>query len=268
MSRSAGRKQQNIDHNTADNVEVLSYAEQLEEYFLSFYEQLNVAEMTKKEKYNAIDAIFYKIYPLLFKPDTPQMNNCRSKLRTYDIQTIESVLDKYIELCKIYGGYVKHITFCKLIGITFSCIDNWHRKNNTDGYIFTLNQNESDEENRSQYIYIDNIDDIDNLNKPNWMIEGDRLSRQRFDVYKKIQEELQAYNDNALASSDNGNIVLANNSVEVGRLYEPRRMIQQEQIKQALSLNDLKLLDNSTNNTNNLLLDINGTDVCTTTGEE
>ena len=222
--------------------EVLSYAEQVEELFLSYYEQYNIAEMAKKEKYNAIDAIFYKIYDILFKPDTPQINNCKSKLRTYDIQTIESVLDKYIELCKLYGGYVKHITFCRLIGITFSCIDNWHRKNHTNGYIFTLDPNDAADENKNQYIFVDRLGDIESLSKPNWMIEGDRLSRTRFDIYKKIQEELQTYNDNALASSDMGNVVLANNSEEVGRLYEPKRMIQHEQIRQALSVSELPKL--------------------------
>jgi molybdopterin-biosynthesis enzyme MoeA-like protein len=88
------------------------------------------------------------------------------------------------------------------------------------------------------------------------------------DIRKKLQQEMQDENTNALSVDTMGAAIRANNEEELGKLYEPKRMIQHEQIKQALSLNDLKLLDNSTNTSNGLLLDINGTDVCTTTGEE
>lgn len=283
MSRSAGRKQQNIDYNTADGAEVLSYAEQVEECFLDLYMQYDVANAPEKRKSEIIDSFWSDIYKQVFKPDRPQNNNCKSRLLVYDVENVQDVVEMYTNLCKRFGGVIKFNQFANLTGIHRDTLYRWHKYNTSGKYVFMLNDTQYQEDSnvlmyiktdnsiveyKSKDIFdgnmvydSDNTDNIYNNIKANSNQDRHILSRQRYDVIKKLQEEMQDSNTNQLSNDTMGAAIRANNEEELGKLYEPKRMIQQEQIKQALSLNDLKLLDNSTNNTNNLLLDINGTDV-------
>lgn len=238
----ANRKRSELNNNKAVNVpEVLTYSEQMQEIFIDLYEQWQVSNKTKRERFETIDAIFERMYKQLFKPDTTTQNNCHSKLKTYDVNTIESILDTYIELCKVYGGCIKYITFCNMTGISYDTIWLWHKSNNTKGYIFYLNQNDIDIENNTQYIYINNNSNvIDNINNNNCRhIDKDRLSCLRFDCYKKIQEHMNASNDNGLNASDTGVIVIANNSTDIPKQWDAKRQIVAEQVKQIASAQQL-----------------------------
>lgn len=273
MSRSAGRKQQNIEYNTADSVEVLSYAEQIKETFMELYIDNDIANVPERRKPKAIDSLWSEIYTRVLKPDKPQVNNCMSKVMPWDIVNIQSIIDVYVNLCNLYGGVIKFGQFAKLIGYSRYTLDYWHSKNNTGKYIFTLDSDSVLNEFDNNIYIVNSIDELDNVSvvhyRDNIYIEDvnnnakkiNELSRTRMDIRKKLQQEMQDENTNALSVDTMGAAIRANNEEELGKLYEPKRMIQHEQIRQALSLNDLKLLDNSTNNTNNLLLDINGTDV-------
>lgn len=302
MSRSAGLNKQNTEYNAADSVEVLSYAEQVQECFLELYTQYDVANAPEKRKNEIIDSFWSDIYKQVFKPDRPQNNNCKSRLLVYDVENVQEVVEMYINLCKRFGGVIKFNQFANLTGIHRDTLYRWHKYNTSGKYIFMLNDTQYQEDSKvtlfinfnsnvyqcsSNDIYkgvetvkpihihndlvvdsdaeqlersYNNACALDNIKSMN-AHERDRLSYQRYDVIKKLQEEMQDSNTNQLSNDTMGAAIRANNEEELGKLYEPKRMIQHEQIKQALSLNDLKLLDNSTNNTNNLLLDINGTDV-------
>lgn len=239
-----------------NSVEVLSYSEQMQEMFIDLYDEWQVANKTKRDKYDAIDAIFERMYKPIFKPNAGTQNNCHSKLKTYDVNTIEDVLNTYIELCKVYGGCIKYITFCNMTGLAYETIRLWNRRNNTNGYIFYLNQTDKEQEDSIQYIYINNNSNvINNINDNNSRnIEQDRLSRLRFDVYKKIQEHMNASNDNGLNSSDMGMLAIANNSTDINKQWDVKRQIQAEQIKQIATAGQLPVFNNSnvmlTDNTN------------------
>lgn len=291
MSRTAGRKQQNIGNNTADGVEVLSYAEQVQECFMELYTQYDVANAPEKRKNEIIDSFWSDIYKQVFKPDRPQNNNCKSRLLVYDVENVQEVVEMYINLCKRFGGVIKFNQFANLTGIHRDTLYRWHKYNTSGKYVFMLNDTQYQEDSSVlMYINIDNSiveykskdifncdnniiytdtdnnicdssNNIYNNIKANSNQDRHILSRQRYDVIKKLQEEMQDSNTNQLSNDTMGAAIRANNEEELGKLYEPKRMIQHEQIKQALSLNDLKLLDNTTNTSNDLLLDINGTDV-------
>ena len=70
----------------------------------------------------------------------------------------------------------------------------------------------------------------------------------RFDVIKKLQEEMQDSNTNGLSNDTMGQALRANNEDELGKLYEPRRMVQREQIKQTLTAAELPKLSVSSSN--------------------
>ena len=262
----AKRKASGTDQQSAP--EVLSYAEQVEECFLELYQRYDVANAPEKRKNEIIDSFWSDIYKQVFKPGTPQYNNCKSKLYVYDVENMQEVVEMYINLCKRFGGVIKFNQFANLTGIHRDTLYRWHKYNTTGKYIFVLNDTQYQEDSSIvMYVAIDNsiveykTKDVFNC-EGNAILENiggniydniqansnqDRhiLSRQRYDVIKKLQEEMQDSNTNQLSNDTMGAAIRANNEEELGKLYEPKRMIQHEQIKQALSVSDLPRLSST-----------------------
>lgn len=224
-----------------DQDEVMTFAAMVEEEFLRLYEQLEVKDAPEKRKADIIDSIWGDIYQLVFKPspDDILMNNCKSKLTPWKVEDVEAVVDMFIKLNKRYGGVIKFNQFSNLTGIHRDTIDRWHKYNTTGEYIFTISENDIDSVNSN--IYIIKGKEIEyHGNGSEWM--NDKASRTRYDVKKKLREEMQDSNTNGLSNDTTGHMVRANNEPELGKLYEPRRMIQQEKIKQALPAGQLPWL--------------------------
>jgi len=59
---------------------------------------------------------------------------------------------------------------------------------------------------------------------------------------------MQDSNTNALSNDTMGQVVRANNEEELGKLYEPKRMMQQATIKQALGDSELPKLGENIQN--------------------
>lgn len=240
--------------------EVLSYAEQVEECFLELYKRYDVANAPEKRKASILDSFWKTIYKQVFEPDKNQINNCNSKMLPWDIEQVEDVTDMYVDICNRYGGVIKFNQFCKLVGYSRYTVDLWYKSNRTNRYTFLLNVNLLDSE-----ILTDDIRDmilridedeyalmpqrkvteiiVDNVNNNN--PRRHLLSRRRFDIKKKLRQEMQDSNTNQLSNDTMGAAIRANNEEELGKLYEPKRMIQHEQIRQALSVADLPRLSST-----------------------
>lgn len=243
-----------------DPVEVLSYAEQVEECFLELYARYDIANVPERRKPKAIDSLWSEIYTRVLKPDKPQVNNCMSKIMPWDIVNIQNIIDVYVNLCNLYGGVIKFGQFAKLIGYSRYTIDFWHSKNTTGKYIFTLDSDSVLSEFDNNIYIVNSVSDLDNVSvlhyrdniyiqdTVNYAQDVNGLSRTRMDIRKKLQQEMQDENTNALSVDTMGAAIRANNEEELGKLYEPKRMIQQEQIKQALSVQDLPRLGLSSDN--------------------
>lgn len=213
--------------------EVLSFAEQVEMEFMRLYKEFSVSDAPEKRKADIIDSFWQDIYELVFKPDYGDIrfNNCKSKLLTYNVYDVEAVCNMFIKLNKRYGGVIKYNQFSNLTGINRYTLYLWHKANNTNGYIFNISKTDMDEEYNN--LYVINYGNGDTVEyKGNACKSNDILSSKRFDVIKKLQEEMQDSNTNGLSNDTMGHALRANNEDELGKLYEPRRMVQQEQIKQ------------------------------------
>ena len=200
-------------------VEVLSYAEQVEQLFLDLYAQYDVANAPEKKRANIIDTFWKDIYNQLFKPDTKQNNNLKSKIKPYDVNTIESILDTFVMLCNRYGGVILIDSFCNLIGYSRSTVYLWNQKNTSNRY---KDDNMSEEEKV--------------------------LSRLRYDVVKKLREEEQKQSKLHLSNSDIGMIFRSNNEDELGLKYDAKRTIEQEQIKQIATAGQLPMFNKLSEN--------------------
>lgn len=214
------------------SIDVLSLAELTEIAFKDMYIDLDVENAPEKRKADIIDSIWSDIYKDVFKPgkNDTTFNNCKSKLKTWDVESVESVVDVFIKLNKRYGGVIKYNQFSNLTGINRFTIDLWHKANSTNGYIFMLPQNDIDMECNNIYI-INNNGLCTKYYGNGYVNRNDESSRLRFDVKKKLQEEMQDSNTNGLSNDTMGHALRANNEDELGKLYEPRRMIQQETIR-------------------------------------
>ena len=224
---------------------VLSYAEQLEAEFMRLYYELDVPTAPEKRKPFIIDSIWMDLYPLIFKPDNKQINNTNSKIMYHDIQTIESIVDMYIKLCFRFNGVIKYNAFCNLTGIDYSTICLWYNSNKTDKYIFSLNNSDIEiESNSINYIYIDSNNVVSKHNNVYYINNSDPLSKLRFDVKKKLHKFMIDENTDGLSGDTVGYTIRANNDEDLGKLYDPKKIVLQQQAKTAsLSINDLKLLE-------------------------
>lgn len=248
----------NTQVNNADQVEVLTYAEQIESIFLDLYAKYDVANAPEKKRANIIDTFWKDIYTQLFKPETKQNNNCKSKIKPYDVNTIESILDTFVMLCNRYGGVILIDSFCNLIGYNRYTLYLWNKANKSNRYIFNIDPNYIDDEyNNISIIYDGNsincINDNSNIFRYNRDKDSQILSRIRFDVVKKLREEEQKQSKLHLSNSDIGMIFRSNNEDELGLKYDAKRTFEQETIKQSLSVQDLPKLNMNTETPQSLI---------------
>lgn len=226
-----------------DQGEVVSFAEMTEITFKEIYQALDVANAPEKRKADIIDTIWSDIYEQVFKPEPNDIrfNNAKSKMKTWDIEQVEAVCNVFIKLNKRYGGVIKFNQFANLTGINRYTLYLWHKANSSNGYIVSLSDGDIQDESNNIYIIYNGDGSISEY-KGNAYKGNGKLSSKRFDVIKKLQEEMQDSNTNGLSNDTTGHMVRANNEDELGKLYEPRRMIQQEQIKRVLSAEELPKL--------------------------
>lgn len=229
--------------------EVLSFAEQVEEEFLHLYEKYDVANAPAKQKADIIDSFWSDIYKIVFKPDADfvRINQQVSKLRTYDIDAVRDVCDIFIKLNKRFGGVIKFNQFSNLTGIHRATLWLWNKSNTSNGYIFNLNDTGVGEEGNF-IIYVNDGGKSVSYSGNGHKELNDRLSTARYDVIKKLREEMQDSNTNGLSNDTMGHAIRANNEEELGKLYEPKRMMQQETVKRVLTASELPKLGNKMSN--------------------
>lgn len=249
----------------------MTYADMVEVEFKRIYAELNIAEAPERRKPDMIDSIWSDIYKLLFKPgiDDVRYNNVKSKIKTYDVETIESIADVFIKLNKRYGGVIKYNQFANLTGIHRYTLDLWHNANNTSGYIFNLPDNAVQEE-YNNIIYIPNGNDVivykGNERYIREKING-VLSVTRFDVKKKLQEEMQDSNTNGTSIDTMGQMFRANNEQDLGRLYEPRKTLMEVQARHMLTDGELIKLGQIAQKENVCLLENAGESIYGASGD-
>lgn len=230
---------------------VMSYAEMVEAEFLRLYRQYDVANAPEKRKSEIIDSFWGDIYTSVFKPDQPLLNNCKSKLQPNDIANVEDVVLIYISLCKRYGGVIKYNQFCNLVGYDRDTLYRWHKYNTGNGFVFSLSRDQKESEDSYTVVYVmkDKVVEYKGNSYKSGSAEYEFLSHRRYDVLKKLQLEMQDSNTNSLSNDTMGAAIRANNETDLGKLYEPKRMIQREQIRQALTADQLPTLELSENHT-------------------
>ena len=71
---------------------------------------------------------------------------------------------------------------------------------------------------------------------------NDEASYYRFDVIKRLKKDMYDSNTNGLSNDTMGNALRANNEEELGKMYEPRKMIRKAQLQSIASVQELPKL--------------------------
>lgn len=229
------------------NNNIATFAEQVEEEFIRLYRELKVDDAPARRKADIIDTIWTDIYSIVFKPgpDHVPINNAKSKLKTWDVENMEAVTEVFIKLNKRYGGVIKKLQFSNLTGIHRSTFSLWHKENKTNGCIFSLSNTGLSAEYSTTYVTQNSagaamVNNIALLDKHR---NDGVLSPIRFDSFKRLEAEMQDSNTNALSMDTYGHMYRANNEPELGKLYEPRRVVFENQVKNVLTDSDLVKVD-------------------------
>lgn len=227
-----------------NKTEVLDLAEQVRIEFIRLYKEYKVADAPERRVPDMIDAIWSEIYKIVFKLPESEMwiNSSHTRLRTWRYKDVDAVSDMYINLCRVYGGKIKINSFCELTGIHRYTLDLWHNKNTGDSYIFDLKDGDIDKENNNIYININSETGKEDVVKGDSLYNESRLNTKRVDVKKKIVEAERGQSRNARSIDTVGNIQMSNNDEELGFLYDTKRDIRKESIKQVISVSDLPKL--------------------------
>lgn len=227
--------------------EVLTKAEQVEEEFLRLYNEFRVSDAPEKRRASIIDSFWNDIYKAVFEPLPGEviLNNSKSKLKTYDVQEVQEICEMYVKLCQRYGGLIKINQFAKLTGIHRATFNIWNKANKTNGYICNLSNRDMEEENKS-IIYIlkdnNNVEVVYNGNSDAYVNSRDNtkyLSSTRFDVIKKLREEMGDENTNSLEATNMGAAIRANHDEDVAKMYD--RQQQRNRLETALDLSGVQL---------------------------
>ena len=76
-------------------------------------------------KHQTVNALFIYIYEQLFKPDQTLKNNQRSYVDYDNIELLQVLADKYINICQYFNKSLGLMSFGYMVGVTYSTLNNW-----------------------------------------------------------------------------------------------------------------------------------------------
>lgn len=76
-------------------------------------------------KHSTVNYMLSSIYQELFKPNTTLINNQKSLIDYDNIELMQLLADKFIEICQRFNKSLGLMSFSYLIGCSYSTLDNW-----------------------------------------------------------------------------------------------------------------------------------------------
>lgn len=107
---------------TESGVEV--YEDKISEYLDQYIDEHDIEDMHKEPQSRWNAALLY-INKYLFKPHPEVLKSENRLSNTYDLEIVNNICDRYIELCYEYDKEISILGFCKLTGIVQDTIYQW-----------------------------------------------------------------------------------------------------------------------------------------------
>lgn len=184
------------------------YENQIESLLIKYFEDRDIDINKDNIKQTKFKAAFISIYNTLFKPDfeTAKNKHCTCNIDYNDVDTINNLVDTFINLCYEYNIIPSKDNFYRMTGITEMTLDAWRSGEHKAKIYYDLQGNR-----------IKNIQCYKIHHGDEGYIEKDT------DVFIKlvikIEKALKDYYRSNLTESTVGQITIANNDEDVGLLY-------------------------------------------------
>lgn len=107
---------------TESGIEV--YEDKISEYLDQYIIEHDIDDMHKEPQSRWNAALLY-INKYLFKPHPEVLKSENRVSNTYDLEIVNNICDRYIELCYEYDKEISILGFCKLTGIVQDTIYQW-----------------------------------------------------------------------------------------------------------------------------------------------
>lgn len=115
------RKDKPIDINTI--------SQQIDNCVISFFNNYNINIYDMKDirtvTHNLLNLCFRDIYKNLFKPSKPMINNQRSIIDYNDVELLQVLADKFIEICQHFNKSLGLMSFSFMLGVDYRTVYNW-----------------------------------------------------------------------------------------------------------------------------------------------
>ena len=76
-------------------------------------------------KHSTVNYMLSTVYNRLFKPDHNLPNNQKSLVNYNDIELLQVLADKFIDICQRFNKSLGLMSFAYMIGCSYSTLDNW-----------------------------------------------------------------------------------------------------------------------------------------------
>ena len=76
-------------------------------------------------KHSTVNYMMSYIYKSLFKPDHKLISNRKSLVDYNDIELLQVLADKFIDICQYFNKSLGVMSFCYMIGLNYSTVYNW-----------------------------------------------------------------------------------------------------------------------------------------------
>nr|DAI88266.1 MAG TPA: hypothetical protein [Caudoviricetes sp.] len=94
----------------------------------SFLNEMNIDRDYKSLvniKHSTVNYMFSYIYEHLFKPDHNLPNNQKSLVDYNDVELLQVLADKFINICQRFNKSLGLMSFCYMIGVRYSTVALW-----------------------------------------------------------------------------------------------------------------------------------------------
>lgn len=110
-------------------IDINTVSQDIDNCVIQFFNRYNVdindLQAIRSIPHNTINLLFKYIYNELFKPDKTLINNQKSKVDYDNIELLQVLADKFIDICLMFNKSLGLMSFCFMVGCDYSTVYLW-----------------------------------------------------------------------------------------------------------------------------------------------
>lgn len=123
-------------NNNNNRINKETIAQDIDKCVIDFFNQYSIdiydIKTIKTIPHNTINLCFKYIHKTLFKPDKKLISNKQSNIDYNDIELLQILSDKFIEICQHFNKSLGLMSFSFMLGINYKTLYNWLNDENAN----------------------------------------------------------------------------------------------------------------------------------------